>query len=354
MRTGIADLPLHYGKAPRWLMEKMISLSGYILEAIISEKGIDFLLEKLSDPFWFQSLGNFLGFDWHSSGLTTTLCASLKEAIKGKEKEFGLFIVGGKGRTSLKTPDEIKKHAQKFGFEPNFFIKASKISAKVDNVCLQDGYNLYHHTFIFTPYGEWVVIQQGMNSSTHYARRYHWKGNRSKDFIVEPHSGIISIKKNKVIDLTSKISEQTRDKIIEICKENPDKNVKELKKIKKLKLPQEFNFYNYENLNLKRFESILFKIKERNPSQFVSLINIEGLGAKTLRALTLLSHLLYGSVPNFKDPAKYSFAHGGKDGIPYKIDRVGYQNTIKHLKEFLHKADVESKMDLKEFLNIGI
>lgn len=351
MRKGIVDLPLHYGKAPAWLMERMIKLSRRIIELIISKYGADRLLDRLADPYWFQSLGNFLGFDWHSSGLTTTLCGAIKEAIRGNEKYFGIIVVGGKGKTSLKTPDEIQFYAEHFAFDPFYFIKVSKISAKVDNSCLQDGYSLYHHTLIFSLSGEWVVIQQGMNTSTAYARRYHWRGNRYKNLIVEPHSGIISnIRHKKVIDLTSNLSNNMRKRILELSKEKPDKNLKELNKIKRLKLTEEFRIYQYERLDIKRFQNIFYKICDQQPKDFISLLSIEGVGAKTLRALTLLAHLIYGDAPSFKDPAKFSFAHGGKDGIPYRLNCTQYDCTIKIL-DTISKA---KNSFIKEFLKIEI
>jgi len=199
LRTGYADLPLHGGQCPRWLFERMVKLGRSVLLIIAREEGTKGILSKLSDPYWFQALGCLLGFDWHSSGLTTTVCGALKEGLRGCERELGLFIAGGKGKTSLKTPQDIINYADKYSLsvEPDQLIYASKMSAKVDNTAVQDGYQLYHHTFIFTSKGDWAVVQQGMNTNTKRARRYHWLGSRVEDFVNEPHSAICCDQRGK-------------------------------------------------------------------------------------------------------------------------------------------------------------
>jgi hypothetical protein len=352
MKTGIAYLPLHSGKAPEWLLNRMSKLAGLIVELIVREYGGKTLIEKLSDPFWFQALGCFLGFDWHSSGLTTTLCFAIKRGIKYREKELGVFIAGGKGRYALSTPEEIKEYGFKYGFNPSFFIYASRMSAKVDSICLQDGFSLYQHMIVFTPQGDWTVIQQGMNPEIKLARRYHWLGDKNKDFIVEPHSGVICPEKTQVLNLTAQESRPSRTGIASLVKERTSGLVVEYKKAKKLQLGLKFN-YNV-NLDLKRFEAAIVKIKENNPESFTKIIETPGIGPATVRALTLLAHLIYGAEPSFRDPAVYSYAHGGKDGIPYPVNKNYYDRTAKILRDFLRKAEPESKMDIKEFLKITI
>ncbi len=352
MRTGIANLPLHTGKAPQWLLNKMSKLAGLIIELVIREYGVNTLIDKLSDPFWFQALGCFLGFDWHSSGLTTTLCFAIKKGIRDREEEFGIFIAGGKGKYALSTPDEIKKYGFKYGFDPSFFIYASRMSAKVDTICLQDGFSLYQHMIIFTPYGEWAVIQQGMNPEVKLARRYHWRGDKNKDFIIEPHSGIVCPKRMQTLNLTARESEPSRSAITAIASEKISGLISEYKKAKQLQMDLKFN-YN-PNLSLKRFEDAVLRIQDNNPTSFAKIIETQGVGPATVRALALLAHLIYGAEPSFRDPAVYSYAHGGKDGVPYPVNKSYYDRTTKILRDFLNKARPENKIDIKEFLKITI
>ncbi|MDD5016363.1 MAG: DUF763 domain-containing protein, partial [Atribacterota bacterium] len=237
MRTGIANLPLHYGKAPQWLFRRMKELARLITIFVISEFGTEEMLKKLSDPFWFQAFGCVLGFDWHSSGLTTTVCGALKESIKGIEKDLGLFVAGGKGGTSRKTPSEIEQAGSYLNKDPANLIYASKMAAKVDSSALQDGYQLYHHCFIFSKNGSWTVIQQGMNTSTRYARRYHWLGEEAKDFVCEPHSAICCDKKGKSLNMVAKESKNARKVTTSLAKEKPEKLIAEIKTLQNLNLP---------------------------------------------------------------------------------------------------------------------
>ena len=209
-RTGIANLPLHHGKAPRWLFERMVPLAREITIAIVTDFGPEEMLRRLSHPYWFQAFGCILGFDWHSSGVTTTLCGALKESIKGMERDLGLFVAGGKGKTSRRTPSEIEAWGERISLDPAPLVYASRMSAKVDSSAVQDGYQLYHHTFLFTPRGSWTVIQQGMNEANRYARRYHWLGEAVTDFVNEPHSAILSDARGQALNLTASESEPAR------------------------------------------------------------------------------------------------------------------------------------------------
>lgn len=337
------DLPLHFGKAPYYLFKRMKKLGSLIIEAIYYEFGEDEVLKRLSDPLWFQSFGCFLGFDWHSSGLTTVLTGAIKEGVK--ERGVPIFIAGGKGKVSLKTPDEIKTICDREGIEPNYFIKISKLVAKVDNVLVQDGYNLYHHTFIFTKNRKWCVIQQGMNEKTLFARRYHWI-NYVDDLFIEPHSGIIAEKKGFTLNLTSKDVKETQNLIVEISKENPDKIIKEIKVLKTKKLPRRHEIL-IEDINPDNLRKVLIETYEKKPRDLEQFLLIRGTGPKTLRALSLLANLLYSSPLSFQDPAKYSFAHGGKDRHPYPIDIKNYDRTI----EILEKVIKEAKLGNRESFN---
>ncbi len=352
MRTGIANLPLHWGKTPSWLFEKMKELSFEIARVIVWEFGPEEFLKRLSDPFWFQAFGCVLGFDWHSSGLTTTVCAALKEGIKGREKDVGFFICGGKGKTSLKTPSEIEIQSQKIGKDGKKLVFASKMTAKIDNSAVQDGYTLYHHSFIFTFKGNWAVIQQGMKENG-WARRYHWTNLISNfNFLSDPHKGIISSKKEKqVLNLVAKESKNCQEVATKLACQKPQKTTRLLEKIKVLNLEKN-HFISVKNLNFAYLEKIFTKTYEFQPKDFKELLQIEGVGAKTLRALSLIAELIYGAPPSFSDPAKFAFAHGGKDGHPFPVDRELYEKSIEILRLALNKAKFSRSEKIHAFYRL--
>ncbi|NWF75255.1 MAG: DUF763 domain-containing protein [Nitrospirae bacterium] len=344
-KTGIATLPLHYGKAPKWLFERMVSLSREIIYAIVSEFGQKAFLQKLADPYWFQALGCVLGFDWHSSGLTTTVTGALKEGLRGMEDDLRVFIAGGKGKTSRKTPEQIRIYSERFLINPEPLIYASRMSAKVDNIAVQDGYQLYHHVFIFTGNGEWSVIQQGLNENKRTARRYHWLGNPKTDFVVEPHTAVCCDKRVKTLNLVAVESEDTRKTCADLSKQKPEKTVREIKKIQTLNLAER-HFVTVSDIDPKKLHRILTKTYENQPEDFEKLLGIRGVGPKTIRALSLISEIIYGTPPSYRDPARFSFAHGGKDGTPFPVDRKTYDKTIDIMKRAIHSASIghEEKM----------
>ncbi|MCM8774548.1 MAG: DUF763 domain-containing protein [Candidatus Omnitrophica bacterium] len=341
MRTGIAHLPLHRGRAPRWLFDRMKQLAKEIVLIIVKEFGCNEFLVKISDPYWFQAFGCVLGFDWHSSGLTTTLCGALKEGLKDISSDTGIFVCGGKGAVARKTPREIEEIAQKrLGeFSPEILVYNSRMSAKVDSTALQDGYQLYHHCFIFTREGKWVVIQQGMNEETGWARRYHWLGEKVNDFVCEPHNAICCDSKGLVLNMVAKESQSARDMSTKLSGYEPDKVIYEFRKLKELKFspkhPISVNDIREENL-----KKILIKTYEKKPNDFERLLNIEGVGPKTIRALALISELIYGKTISFRDPVHFSFAHGGKDGYPYPVDRKNYDLSIKILRDCVTRTKI--------------
>jgi hypothetical protein len=346
MRTGIANLPLHYGSAPRWLFDRMKKLASQISQIIVWDYGPEEILLRLSDPFWFQAFGCVLGFDWHSSGVTTTAGGALKEGLKGLEKNLGIVVAGGKGATSRKTPQEIQAWGEKLSLSSEIIsqlIYASKMSAKVDNTAVQDGFQLYHHNFIFTQSGLWTVVQQGMNPDLKSARRYHWFSSSLEDFVEEPHSGIISEKETVALDLTAKQSRETRRTSVALIKDNFSQLIQDARLLSQdnwadvLNLPQDHPIYP-EHFDHKRLGKILNKIKEKDPEDFERLLGIEGVGPKTILALSLISELIYGTKPSWKDPARYSFAHGGKDGYPYPLQKETYDQSIQTLKKAIQKA----------------
>ncbi|MGB9721970.1 MAG: DUF763 domain-containing protein [bacterium] len=360
MRTGIADLPLHYGRAPRWLFEKMTKLSRAIIEVIVCEYGPEEFLKRISDPFWFQAFGSILGFDWHSSGVTTTVCGAMKEGTKDIAFELGLFFCGGKGGTSRKTPKEIEKIGEKIGKDPKDLIYASRMSAKIDNTCVQDGYNLYHHMFIFTKDLKWAVVQQGMNltpltpSLSHKgrglirnfktARRYHWLSLNLNSFVCEPHTAVCCDITQPCLNMVARESEESRKVVTEISKDKPEKILKETEMV--LQMPQRHPVLKID-INPKYFHKVLLKTYESPPEDFEHLLQIEGIGPKTLRALALISDLIYGAKPSFRDPARYSFAHGGKDGFPYPVDRETYNSSISFLESAIRRAKIGETDRLK-------
>lgn len=377
MKTGVANLPLHFGSTPPWLFKRMKLLAREIIWAMRCEFESAEILKRLSDPFWFQSFGCVLGFDWHSSGLTTTVCGALKEGIRGLEKDLGLFVVGGKGKNSRKTPIEIIEWADKFSFGENMIkslIYASKMSAKVDSAAVQDGYQLYHHSFIFTDSGKWSVIQQGMNNQNKMARRYHWLSDNVKDFVCEPHIAICCDQKSKTLNLVAHESQNVRQVSVELVNDGHKSLLKDLEKInsanflrlqkiggkelpsnceKILKMP-----YHHEvkttDFSLKKMKKIIYIAHERKPKNFEELLGVEGIGPKTIRALALISELIYGAKSSWRDPARYSFAHGGKDGYPYPVNRDQYDKSIKILKSAVQKARIGKREKLEALRRLVI
>jgi hypothetical protein len=348
-RTGIANLPLHYGKVPPWLFGRMSQLGREITIATVTEFGTGEMLRRLSDPYWFQAFGCVLGYDWHSSGVTTTVCGALKEGLRGLENELGLFVAGGKGRTSRKTPAEIENAGHLLKVNPSSLVYASRMSAKVDNSALQDGYQLYHHNFFFTKEGSWAVIQQGMNEANRYARRYHWLGEKVSDFVCEPEAAICAQTRGEALNLVANESAEARDVITQVAaEEKPDKIVSQLNKLKTLTLPQRA-YISLEDIHPDRLSKIFLSAYERKPKNFESLLALEGMGPKSLRALSLISELVYDTPVSLRDPASYSFAHGGKDGYPYPVDRQVYDDSIQFLVQALRKAKIGDSEKLEAF-----
>jgi len=341
LRTGIANLPLHSGKCPRWLFEKMVELSRALVELMVIEAGPDEVVVRLSDPFWFQALGCVLGFDWHSSGLTTTVCGALKEAIRGRERDLGLFACGGKGATALKTPEEIFRLGDRYPLaaNPEELVRASRLTAKVDQAAVQDGYDLYHHTFIFSVRGASAVDQQGMNPAARRARRYHWCSRACRDFVVEPHTAVCCDVKGLTLNLVAAESEAARKSLPALSQEHPDRLVADLKRIQDrvLDLPDRHQLL-LSDLNPARLRSVFEKTYLHPPPDFAGLLETPGIGARGIRALSLIAELVYGTPPSYRDPARFAFAHGGKDGTPYPVDRTTYEHSIRVLKRVVERS----------------
>lgn len=365
MRTGIATIPLDYGQCPRWLFERMKRLARRITVAIIEEFGVEEFLKRLSDPIWFQSFGCILAFDWNSSGLTTTVMGALKEGLRGLGSELGIFICGGKGKTSRKTPEQIQNWGEFLGWSEEKIDKlvyASKISAKVDSCCIQNlsnPFQIYHHNLIFTKSGKWCVIQQGMAPEIQKARRYHWFSSKVYDFVEEPHSGILTDAKLKPLNLTAKESKKNREISVELVKEEPKTFFKDIKLIseksnslmRQRRFPgftemelKDVEFHHHpvekEKFDLKRLEKTIFFAHSEKPENFERLLSLKGVGPKTIRALSLVAEIIYGSPPSYEDPARYSFAHGGKDGTPRFVEKDLMDKTIEILEKGIKKAKI--------------
>lgn len=340
-RTGTATLPLHTGRAPRWLFQRMTALARRITEAVVLEHGPTALLRRLSDPYWFQAFGCVLGFDWHSSGLTTTVCGALKQGLAGTETDTGIHVAGGKGRASRRTPDELRHHASRLGLDGEALVYASRMSAKVDSAALQDGYQIYHHSFFFTRSGAWAVVQQGMHDEARSARRYHWLGESVADFVSEPHAAICAERYEQlVLDFVAKDSADARIAAAEIARERPGLVQKEVARILTLKLPARHHVDLRRDVNPRNLSRVLITTYEQQPEDFAALLAFKGVGAKTIRALALIAELAYGKPASYRDPARFSFAHGGKDGYPYPVDRDNYDRSIEWLREAVSRARI--------------
>ncbi|MCL3854404.1 DUF763 domain-containing protein [Parabacteroides sp. GYB001] len=338
MKRGTADLPLHYGTVPPWLAQRMSLLGGAIAEAIIIEYGRPALLRRLSDPFWFQSLGCVLGMDWHSSGITTSVMNALRKAINYRSEELGVYICGGRGKFSRETPNQLLEVADKTGLNGNELVRCSKLAAKVDNTAVQDGFQLYLHTFVVTKEGDWSVIQQGMNPNERMARRYHWLSSSLRSFMEEPHTSVCGRNQGLILNLTDKLAAPTKEGIVELTKETPEKLMHEVSII----LPNHHEVRE-EDVNLKRLGAALLLAHETNVSDMESLLLLEGVGPRTLQSLTLVSEVIHGTPSRFSDPARFSFAHGGKDGHPFPVPTSVYDETVEVFDKAIRQARLGDK-----------
>lgn len=383
-RSGYADLPLHTGTVPKWLADRMMRLGTLIIEALVLKYGKKEVLIRLSDPLWFQSLGAVLGMDWHSSGITTSVMYALKRGLNRRAKELGIVVCGGRGKYSRRTPEELQILADMTGMDGNKLINCSKLAAKVDGTALQDGFQLYQHNFILSDQGDWTVVQQGMNVSEKKARRYHWSSEKLRSFVENPHTGVTGENQGLILNLTDINASSTRSKILSLTQENPDRIIREVKKMggseslqlelfddaEKNKNPHsnQNNLSNEwqktqilikndrnlvmpshheiraEDVDLKRLGAVLATAYESENTDFESLLLTPGLGPRTLQSLTLVSEVIYGTPSRFTDPARFSFAHGGKDGHPFPVTTKIYDESIRILGESIE----ESKMGYSE------
>jgi len=319
----------------------MAQLAPAIAEIIILEHGRSTFLQRLSDPYWFQAFGCVLGFDWHSSGVTTTVCGALKQGLAPREHELGIFVAGGKGKVSRRTPAELLAYGERLGMDGARLAYNSRMAAKVDSAAVQDGFGIYHHSFFLTSEGEWSVVQQGMRGNDGTARRYHWLGSQVKDFVNEPHTAIASdAKTGSVLNMVAAESEQARSASTEFARLEPHMIDREIARVITMSLPSRHWVDIKQDVNPAHLRKVLVSTYEANPQNFEQVLAVPGVGPKAVRALALVADVVYGSPASMRDPARFSFAHGGKDGHPYPVNREVYDHSVDWLREAVNKARI--------------
>jgi hypothetical protein len=344
-RTGIADLPLHGGRVPQWLAERMTKLGVAITEAIVQDYGTSFFLSRLSDPFWFQALGAVMGMDWHSSGITTSVMGALKRGLGPRADDLGIYICGGRGRFSRNTPQELRLIAERRGFDGDALVRASRLTARVDNNAIADGFQIYLHSFVVTANGEWAIVQQGLNDRSGMARRYHWHSASVRDFVAEPHTGIVGENQGVIMNLVDAQAKPAQTALLAIAREHPEKT---LDAARHLRMPDHHEV-RAQNIDLKRLGAVLGVAYERELSQFAELLLLEKLGPRTLQSLALIAEVVHGAPSRFADPARFSFAHGGKDRHPFPVPLKTYDESINWLRTSLDAAKLGDRYKLDGF-----
>jgi hypothetical protein len=336
-RSGSADLPLHGGYVPAWLAARMTQLGTAITESIILHYGHSELLSRLSDPFWFQALGSVMGMDWHSSGITTSVMGALKRGLNPRAAELGIYVCGGRGKQSRRTPDELRDVAEHRGLDGDTLVRTSRLTAKIDNNCIADGFQLYLHSFVVAETGEWAVVQQGMNESSGLARRYHWHSANVRDFVDAPHTGIAGEHQGEILNLVDAEAKPAQNALLTMVRENPEVTIGE---IRHLTMPRHHDVRR-ENVDLKRLGAVLAVAYERDLHGFADLLLVENLGSRTLQTLALVAEVVHGTPVRFSDPARFSFALGGKDGHPFPVPLKTYDESIAVLRRSLDAAKID-------------
>jgi hypothetical protein len=344
-RSGIADLPLHGGRVPAWLAERMTLLGAAIVEQIVLCYGVPEFLSRLSDPFWFQSLGCVMGMDWHSSGITTSVMGALKRGLNPRGTELGLYVCGGRGRHSRRTPDELRSFAENHGFNGDALARTSRLTARIDNNAVGDGFQIYLHSFVVSTSGEWAVVQQGLNEQNRLARRYHWHSAEVRDFTSNPHTAIVGQPQGVILNLVDARAAAAQQALLSITQQPVERSLDELRK---LTMPRHHHV-TANDVDLKRLGAVLATAYGKDLRDFSSLLLVEGLGPRTLQSLALIAEVVHGAPSRFADPARFSFAHGGKDGHPFPVPLKTYDESIAVLRRALDAARVGNMEKVEAF-----
>jgi hypothetical protein len=333
-RSGVADLPLHGGRVPAWLASRMATLGTAISESVLHHYGRSELLTRLSDPFWFQALGSVMGMDWHSSGITTSVMGALKKGLNPHAHELGIHICGGRGRQSRKTPDELRAIAERSGLDGDALVRTSRLTARVDNNAVADGFQIYLHAFVVSADGEWAVVQQGMNAAIRTARRYHWHSASVRDFVCDPHAAIVGEHAGTIQNLVDRRAGPAQHALLAIAHEDPARTLCE---VRRLVMPAHHDV-RPRDVDERRLGAVLALAHERELNDFASFLLLEQLGPRTLQSLALVAEVVHGTPTRFEDPARFAFAHGGKDGHPFPVPLKVYDESIAVLRRSLDAA----------------
>jgi len=347
-RSGVADLPLHSGRVPAWLATRMTKLGTAVTETIVHDYGASAFLSRLSDPFWFQALGAVMGMDWHSSGVTTSVMGALKRGLEPRADELGIYICGGRGRFSRNTPQELLSIAERRGFDGEALVRTSRLTARIDNNAIADGFQIYLHNFVLTSAGEWAVVQQGLNDQSGLARRYHWHSASVRDFVAEPHTGIVGRNQGTIMNLVDFGARPAQAAMLEVAHEHPDKA---LESARHLRMPAHHEV-RAGNVDLKRLGAVLAVAYERELRDFAELLLLEKLGPRTLQSLALVAEVVHGAPTRFSDPARFSFAHGGKDRHPFPVPLKTFDESITFLRTSLDAARLGDRDKLDGFRSL--
>ena len=336
-RSGVADLPLHGGRVPAWLAARMSTLGTAIAESVMVHYGRPALLSRLSDPFWFQALGSVMGMDWHSSGITTSVMGALKRGLNPRAHELGVYICGGRGTQSRNTPGELRSVAERINLDGEALVRTSRLTARVDNNAVADGFQIYLHSFVLTRDGDWAVVQQGMNEASRLARRYHWHSSAVRDFTSAPHTAIVGEHTGTIMNLVDREARPAQDALLAITREDPSRTMADVARLRYLTMPRHHEV-RAKDVNDKRLGAVLALAHERDLRDFASFLLLEQLGPRTLQSLALLAEVVHGAPTRFSDPARFAFAHGGKDGHPFPVPLKVYDESIAVLRRALDSA----------------
>lgn len=342
-------MPLHGGRVPAWLADRMTQLGTAIVESIVLHYGRGAFLSRVSDPYWFQALGSVMGMDWHSSGVTTAVTGALKRGLNPRAAELGLYVCGGRGRHSRETPAELRAVAEGRGLNGEALVRASRLTAKIDNNCIADGFQIYLHSFIVAANGEWAIVQQGLNDRSGLARRYHWHSASVRDFVADPHTGIAGAHQGTIMNLVDAQAAPAQAALISMAQAQPEATLKE---VRHLQMPRRHEVRRAD-VDLKRLGAVLAVAYERDLKSFADLLLVENLGPRTLETLAMVAEVVHGTPVRFSDPARFAFALGGKDRHPFPVPLKTYDESIAVLRQALDRAKVDGGAKIEGFRRLN-